>query len=289
MLSQNLLRNLETAQGRMDQLQNQLSSGYRISRPSDDPAGIQNAMRLRSNISNVEQWKNNADEALSYMNSTDSTLGDVTSMLQRVRELTVQGANGTLSGNDRKNIEVEVDELSKHLQMIANTQIGSKYIFSGTATNQKLVSSGGTMQGNNQEVMFEVGNNLSLPISVNGHKLFGDSTDIPSGIFTTLSALSDALKNNDSTGINDALGNIDKNIDNVIALRADLGARTNRMTALREQLDTTSINLQTNLSSIQDVDIARTITEFTNSQNVYKAALSVGAKIIQPSLVDFMR
>jgi len=289
MLSQNLLRNLETAQGRMDQLQNQLSTGYRISRPSDDPAGIQNAMRLKSNISNVEQWKNNADEALSYMNTTDSTLGDVTSMLQRVRELTVQGANGTLSGNDRKNIESEVDQLSKHLQVLANSQIGSKYIFSGTATNQKLFTSDGTMQGNSQDIMFEVGNNLNLPISVNGHKLFGDTTDIPSGIFTTLSALSDALKNDDSTGINDALGNIDKNIDNVIALRSDLGARTNRMTALREQLDTTSINLQTNLSSIQDVDIARAITEFTNSQNVYKAALSVGAKIIQPSLVDFMR
>ncbi|HBP63677.1 MAG TPA: flagellar biosynthesis protein FlgL [Desulfosporosinus sp.] len=291
MLSQNLLRNLETAQGKMDQLQNQLSSGHRINRPSDDPAGIQNAMRLKSNISSVEQWKSNTDEELSYMTTTDSTLGDMTSMLQRVRELAVQGANGTLATVDKSAIADEVDQISAQLQMMANTQIGSKHIFSGTATDKPLVISlpdGAVSGGNAEKVMFEVGNNLSLPISVNGQDLFG-STAVPSGVFTTLSALSKALKDNDSANINKALGDIDANIDNVITLRSGLGARTNRMTALQEQLDYTSANLTQNLSSIEDADMAKTITDFTNSQNVYKAALSVGAKIIQPSLVDFMR
>jgi len=291
MLSQNLLRNLETAQGKMDQLQNQLSSGHRINRPSDDPAGIQNAMKLKSNISSVEQWKSNTDEALSYMNTTDSTLGDMTSMLQRVRELTVQGANGTLATVDKGAIADEVDQISSQLQMMANTQIGSKYIFSGTATNKPLIvaPNGAVSGGNTQDVTFEVGNNLSLPISVNGEALFGNTTTIPSGVFTTLSALSADLRIGNSAGINDALAKVDTNIDNVITLRAGLGARTNRMTALQGQLDYTSTNLTENLSSIEDADMAKTITDFTNSQNVYKAALSVGAKIIQPSLVDFMR
>ncbi|HZK84531.1 MAG TPA: flagellar hook-associated protein FlgL [Desulfosporosinus sp.] len=291
MLSQNLLRNLESAQGRMDQLQNQISSGHRINRPSDDPVGIQNAMRLKSNISSVEQWKSNADEALSYMNTTDSTLGEITSMLQRVKELAVQGANGTVTTEDKGTIAAEVDQISDHLKMLANTQIGSKYIFSGTATDKKLeISSNGTVsQGNDQYVEFEVGNNLRIPISVKGQDLFGAATTPTGGIFTTLSELSEALKSGDLAGINKGLANVDKNIDNVITVRSGLGARTNRMTALQEQLDYTSTNLQQNLSGIQDADIAVTITEFTNSQNVYKAALSVGAKIIQPSLVDFMR
>lgn len=288
MMSQNLLQNLESAQGKINDLQNQLSSGLRINRPSDDPVGIQNAMRLKSNISSVGQWKSNTDAAVDYMNTTDSTLGDMTSMLQRVRELTVQGANGTLGTDDRTAIADEVGQISDQLKMMANTQVGSKYIFSGTATDKELITSGGTWQGNNQDVKFEVGNNLNLPISVNGNTLFGDTTAIPSGIFTTLSALTTALKTNDSTGINTALGNIDTNINNVIAQRSDLGARLNRMTAIQNQLDSTSINLQQNLSSIQDVDMAKTITDFTSQQNTYKAALSVGAKIIQPSLVDFM-
>lgn len=291
MMSQNLLRNLESAQGKMDQLQNQISSGHRINRPSDDPVGIQNAMRLKSNISSVEQWKSNADEALSYMNTTDSTLGEITSMLQRVKELAVQGANGTVTTEDKGTIAAEVDQISDHLKMLANTQIGSKYIFSGTATDKKLeISSNGTVsQGNDQYVEFEVGNNLRIPISVKGQDLFGAATTPTGGIFTTLSELSEALKSGDLAGINKGLANVDKNIDNVITVRSGLGARTNRMTALQEQLDYTSTNLQQNLSGIQDADIAVTITEFTNSQNVYKAALSVGAKIIQPSLVDFMR
>ncbi|MFZ3102708.1 MAG: flagellar hook-associated protein FlgL [Desulfitobacteriaceae bacterium] len=289
MLSQNLLRNLESSQGKIADLQNQLSSGLRITKPSDDPVGIQNALRMKSNISAVEQWKNNADEALSFMNTTDSTLSGMTSMLQRVRELTVEGANGTLAVADKKAVADEVYQISEQLKMMANTQVGSKYIFSGTQTNLELVKSDGTWQGNNQAIMFEVGNNLSLPISVNGQTLFKTpSTGVP-GILDTLSNLSTALKTDDATGIQDALKNIDGNIDNVLAIQADLGARTNRVTAIRDQLDSTSINLQTNLSSILDADMAKTITDFTNKQNTYKAALSVGAQIIQTSLVDFMR
>ncbi|HZK54263.1 MAG TPA: flagellar hook-associated protein FlgL [Desulfosporosinus sp.] len=288
MLSQNLLRNLEAAQGRMDYLQNQLSTGHRINRPSDDPAGIQNAMRLKSNISSVDQWKKNADEALSYMNTTDSTLGGITSMLQRVKELAVQGANGTLAAVDKEAVVEEVDQISKHLKMMANTQIGSKYIFSGTATDKPLIAPDGDFSTdiNGLPVNFEVGSDLSLDISVSGEKLFGDAN---SGIFKTLTDLKSALTTNNSDDINNALGDIDTDIDNVIMLRSGLGARTNRMTALQEQLDYTSGNLQQSLSSIQDADMAKSITDFTNSQNVYKAALAVGAKIIQPSLVDFMR
>ncbi|MHB8125589.1 MAG: flagellar hook-associated protein FlgL [Desulfitobacteriaceae bacterium] len=288
-LSQNLLRNLQSAQGRMDDLQNQLSSGHRITKPSDDPAGVQNALRLKSNISSLEQWKNNADESLQYMNTTDSTLGDMTSMLQRVRDLTVEGANGTLSADDKIAIAIEVDQISEQLRMIANTQIGSKYIFSGTETNRELIKSDGTIwQGNSQDVKFEVGNNITLPISVNGQTLFKTSiTGVP-GVFDTLSALSTALKTNDATGINDALKNIDGSIDNVIAHRTDLGARANRMTALRDQLDSTSDNLKGYLSGIQDADIAKTIMDSKNQENTYKAALFVGAQIIQPSLIDFM-
>ena len=289
MMTQNLLRNLETTQQRMSQIQDQMSSGYRITRPSDDPVGIQNALRMKSNISAVEQWKSNVDEALGLMDTTDGTLGDMTSMLHRVKELTVQGANGTLSGNDRENIAIEIDQISEQLRMLANSKVGSKFIFSGTATDQELLTSDGTWQGNGQEVKFEVGNNLSLPISVNGQTLFKTPLNGAAGIFDTLEALSTALKTNDSAGINNSLKDIEGNLDNVLAHRADIGARTNRMTALSEQLDTTSFNLQKNLSDIQNADIAKTIIEFKNQENVYKAALSIGAQIIQPSLVDFMR
>ena len=286
MLSNNLLRNLESAQGRMDQLQNQLSSTHRINRPSDDPVGIQNAMRLKSNISSVEQWKSNADSAKGYMYTTDSTLGDITSILNTVKDRALLGANGVLTTADKEAIAKEVDQISEQLVMLANTQVGSKYIFSGTATDKELIPVSGTSEANNNPVNFEVGNNLSISVSVDGLALYGNDA---TGIVATLEALSVALRGTTSTSFDTVLRNIDTNIDNVIALRSDLGARTNRMTALRGQLDSTSINLQANLSSIQDTDMAKTIIDFTSQENVYKAALAVGAKIIQPSLVDFMR
>jgi len=291
MMTQDLLRNLEATQERMNQIQNQMTSGYRVNRPSDDPVGIQNALRMKSNISAVEQWKGNVDEALGLMDTTDGTLGDMTSMLQRVKELVVQGSNGTLSENDRKSIVLEVRQITEQLGMLANTKIGSRFIFSGTATDKEPVTTDGTWQwkGNSEAVKFEVGNNLSLPISVDGKSLFFEPLTGGSGIFATLNALSQALENNDATAIGNSLEDIEGNIDNVLAHRADIGARTNRMTALREQLDTTSYNLTQNLSSIMDADIAKTIIDFKNSENVYKAALSIGAQIIQPSLVDFMR
>lgn len=313
MLSSNLLQNLEAAQGRIDDLQNQLSTGHRINKPSDDPTGVQNAMRLKSNIASVTQWSNNADQALQFMNTTDSTMGDMTSMLQRIRDLAVQGSNGTLATTDRGAIADEVDQLSSQLQIMANTQVGSKYMFSGSATDKELIPTGSTgstssidlsalssSQANGQDMKFEVGNNLNIPVSVNGQTLFGlttttdpsthitTTTTTATGMLNTLSTLSSNLRSNDSTGVSNLLGNIDANINNVINQRADLGARINRMTAIQSQLGSTSNNLQGNLSSIQDADMAKTITDFTNQQNVYKAALAVGAKIIQPSLVDFM-
>lgn len=307
MLSTNLLRNIELAQGKMDNLQNQLSSFHRVNKPSDDPAGVENILKLNNSISSVNQWKKNADQAVSYMSTTDSTLGDISSMLSRVKELAVQGASDTSTLGSRKAIAVEVDQISQELQNMANTKVGNKYIFGGTQTNKKpLVSVGAlgnpTWAGNGNDIAFNVGDGINLPISVKGTKLFvnpgttNSDGSITQGLFKTLSNLRTALNGTvipPSTTVGESVGttleDIDGNLDNIIAQRADLGARVNRITTLGDQLDTMTTNLQKNVSGIQDADMAQTILDFQSQQNVYQAALSVGAKIIQPSLVDFMR
>lgn len=302
MLSHNLLRNLEAAQGRMDQLQNQLSSGNRITRPSDDPVGIENALRIKSSISHVEQWKANASEGLAYMDTTDTTLGDMTSMLQRAKELATQGANGTMSEDDRNKIALEIDQIKEQMVQLANTKVGSKYIFGGTANKEPFPNGATQWQGSDDIVKFQVGSSLSLEISVNGRDLFGvdkgDPTATPTpippdltkiGMFKALDDLSTALKTSDMDAIQKSIGDLETQADNVVNYRAQLGARQNRMDSLYQQLDSTSLNLTQSLSDIMDADIAKTLVDFKSQENVYQAALSVGAKIIQPSLVDFMR
>lgn len=287
MMNQGLLRNLEGAQVRLSDLQNQLSSGQRISKPSDDPVGIENAMRLKSTLASVGQWKSNAGEALSIMNTTDSALSDLNSMLQRIRELTVQAANDTNSTDERQAIAQEVDQLTSQIETLGNTQAGNKYIFGGTQTSTPPIS-GGVWVGNTQDITFQVGDNLTIPVTVSGNKLFGTSAP---NLLGTLTALSNDLKDSTKTGtdISNHLSDLDANIDNVLAVQADLGARTNRMTTISDQLDTMTTNLTANLSTIQDTDMAKTIVDFNSQQNVYKAALSVGAQIIQTSLVDFIK
>jgi flagellar hook-associated protein 3 FlgL len=295
MLTQNLLKNLQYANNKMDLIQQQLATGQRITKPSDDPIKIETAMRLRGTLSAMEQWQENAGKALAFMDTTEGILANMTSMLQRLRELAVQGANGSNADADLEQIAIEVDQLTEQLQLLANSQFGSKYIFSGTHIDKAPMplpysDPGFQWEGNDKIVQVEVGNNLSLPISVDGKMLFGiDASGKNSSLFQTLSDLSQALYDHNSVGVDQALGEIDQHIDTVLSVRAGLGAKTNRLEVINNQLDNSIISLKKNLSKIQDVDMAEAIMEFQSIQNTFRAALSVGSQIIQPSLVDFIK
>ncbi|HHV63598.1 MAG TPA: flagellar hook-associated protein FlgL [Peptococcaceae bacterium] len=297
MLIQNFLKNLEMANNRMDLMQNRLTTGQAITAPSDDPVKIEISLRFKSNIAAMEQWQTNASEALAILETTEGILANMTAMLQRVRELTVQGANGSNSLDDRRQIANEVDQLTQQFRFLANSQVGTRYIFSGTLVDTPPMPEMDKWNGNSDEFKIEVGSNLTIPVSVNGAKLFWDplefkspdGTEIEVSFFKNLLNLKTSLENGDDDGINKALAGIDAHLDNLLEARAELGAKTNRVNVIAEQLTNTIINLKQNLSDIQDADLAETIMEFQSIQNIYRAALAVGAQIIQPSLVDFMR
>lgn len=281
MLGQNLLRNLETAQNKMDEYQNQLSSGHRIFKPSDDPVGIETALRMKSTLSAVKQWKGNAEEGQAFLRTTDSALSDVMEMLQRARELTVQGATGTLSAEDRKKIAFEAQQITEQVGVIANTKLGSKYLFGGTNTEKPW--DGTTWTGNNGAIKFEVGSGSTVQINLDATSLFNG------GIFNVIGKLKTDLDNNDQQGLENDIAAIDAQLETVMAKRAEAGARSNRLETIAQQLDSTETNLTKNLSQVQDVDVAKVVVALNSQENVYRAALSVGARIIQPSLVDFLR
>lgn len=299
MLSYNLLRNLQAAAGRMDKLQNQMSSGLKITRPSDDPVGIENALRMRSTISHVEQWKSNAKEGMAYLDSVDDTLGEMTSMIQRAKELAIDGSNGTKAPEDRQKIAIEVDQIKEQLIQLANSKVGTKYIFGGTANVQPFPPGETEWKGSDDILKFQVGSNLNLEISVNGQDLFGvdpDSTGDKTQIkmLELLDTLSTTLKNSGTSAtftvdIQKSIEDLELQADHIVDFRAQIGARQNRMDSIYQQLDSTSANLSDSLATTLYADIAETLVSFKAQENVYQAALAVGAQIIQPSLVDFMR
>jgi flagellar hook-associated protein 3 FlgL len=318
MIPNALLRNLTSAENRLITYQKQMS-GVKISKSSDDPVGIENVMQLRNSLLNVENWKSNADEAITIMDTTDSMLNELNTVLQQARDLTVYGANtGAVTPQDREKIAMEIDQLAEHVRLIANTKVTNRYIFGGTRSDHLPLEEGDdTWQGNNESICYQIGaSNNNLPISVNGVAVFSEeytqnSQGFPTAdIFQTLKALSTIMKAADpyDTAVQDEvkdllgltgstepvtisgmLDHLDGHIDNGLSIRADLGARRNRMESISEHLETMSYNLTTNLANVQDADLAETITYFQNQQNIYKAALSIGAQMIEPSLVDFMR
>jgi flagellar hook-associated protein 3 FlgL len=236
----------------------------------------------------------------------------MTSMLHRLRELAVQGATDTTTPDDKLKIQKEVDQLIKQFEQTSNSQFNGRYIFSGTRSDQEAITDNNvtwngvqyelSWGGNSNPINIEVGPGLLIDISVNGETLYGINPPGPgspktSDFLTTLYRLSDALKNNDTAEIDAVLGKdgssdpftLTKLTDNLLEIRADLGARVNRLENIENQLASNIINTTAALSTVADLDMAEAIIHYKSTQNVYQAALAVGSEIIKLSLVDYMR
>lgn len=290
MLNTQLIRNLSNNLSRMDNSQNQLATGRRINRPSDDPVGISYSMRYRSELSANKQYEENVDSSISWLEQADTTADLIGSVYQRVRELNVQGANGSNPQSARDAIALEVAELKSHLVTLGNSQFNGKYIFGGQMTNIEPYSKD-YPEGNSPDeglINIEIGVGVKIPVSVSGSRVFGAATDSDNA-FRLLSDLEAALKNGDDQGIQSAMGRLDTRIDKFLEVRADIGAKVNRIELAKERLGDININVKQLQTKVEDADIAALITSLKTDEAVYQASLSVGSRIIQPSLLDYLR
>ncbi len=287
MLSNNTLRNISNSYEKLAKLNEQVSSQKKFTKPSDDPVAAMMGMGYRTDLSQIEQYKSNIAEAESWVDSTDDALDQAINALQRIRELTVQASNGTYEGEQRKNISEEIKQLKEHLIDIGDTEIGGKYIFNGLETN-KQPSSNKDAEGNiiygSGKIQLEVFSGINIEINTDGSALFGTALSQDGSIQKTI----DALENNDAN-IGDRLADLDQTISDFLNVRAQVGARQNRVDMMTERLSDQEIFATEILSKNEDVDIEKVIMNLTTQESVHNAALSVGSKIIQPSLLDFLR
>jgi flagellar hook-associated protein 3 FlgL len=289
MLNQNFLFNLNKTNQAMEKYQNQFASGKLINKPSDDPVIAVRSMYYRSNLNEISQYKKNADDGLAWMTSTDDALGEVNSVLQRVRELTVQGLNGTNDKSALDAITAEINQMKEHLGEIANTQMAGRYIFAGTDVKNPPYQKGtGEFTGNSEKLEVSLGQTNSVQINVSGQDIFNNQQI--GSIFTVLSNIVNGLNGTaDNSNSDDYLSQLDAQIDNVLQQRSELGARTNRMELSVSRIDDLELSTTTLLSNTEDADLSKVIIDLKAQENVQRAALAVGARIIQPSLVDFLR
>lgn len=180
MMVNNLLRNLYKNYTKMDKSQQMLSSQKKFLRPSDDPIGVTRSLRLSTEILNMQQYKRNTEDSDSWLQSSEQAVNNIISVMQRIRELTVQGSNtGTYSPDDRKKIADEIKELKEQLIGIGNTAYAGSYLFSGFKTDKPLLNKDGTydLDGGilraGETIEVNVGISDRIGMNTLGQKIFG--------------------------------------------------------------------------------------------------------------------
>ncbi len=296
MLINNMLNNLNNNLNRMNKYQNQLATGKKISLPSDDPIVASRALKLRTDVAEIQQYKRNVDDANSWMDITETTLGQMGDVMHRVRELAVQAGNETNTPEDLDKIKQEMEQLKVQMVHLANTTYAGRYIFSGFKTDKALMDDNGVFLidiSNSEQIHFEIGIGDDIHINVTGSDLFNNGTDAAagdtSGLLATFDAMITALDAGDNEAVGKMLGQIDDDINNILRVRSGIGARMNRLELTANRLEDDFINFTSLMSKNEDADIAEVIMNLQNEENVYRASLSAGARVIQPSLVDFLK
>lgn len=315
MLNTQLLRNISNNLSRMNTLQNQLSTGMRINKPSDDPVGITFALRYRSELDANDQYTKNVSSALSQLEYADTNIGQAGDIMQRARELLVKGANGALEQTSLDAIKVEISQLYNQMIEIGNSQFNGKQMFNGEMTGQKpypTTELGETFdpsatppvlkayhaQTDMGSINYELSAGMKLKVSMSGNEIFGDNLvpaasqqdiEASDNAFVLLQRAYDMIEAGDQQGISNMLDQFDSRMDKMLTKRAEVGARINRVEIIEDRLKDININLQTVQAKTEDADMAEVITNLKTEENVYQASLTVGAQLIRPSLVDFLR
>lgn len=287
MTSRHALAGLQAGLGRLADIQEQLSTGRILNRPSDDPNGTTSAMRLRVSIADQHQFARNAADGMGWLSQVDSTLSSMTSQVRRARELALQGANGGAMGSQaREALATEVDQIREGLIGDANATYAGRPVFGGITAGDKAYAADGTYVGTAGAVERTVAVGIKLRVDVDGPAAFGVGTG---SVFAHLQDLSVALRAGDTAGISQAIDLIGKDGDRITNVQADAGTRAARIERSKAAAEDAELALSSSLSEVENTDLPKATMELKMQEVAYQAALAATARVLQPSLVDFLR
>jgi flagellar hook-associated protein 3 FlgL len=300
MMSRSLLSDINDVAVRQDATRRQMSSGKQITAPSDDPYATARAMSLRTDLAGIKQHERNVQEAQSWMSVTDTTLSSITDLAQHARELLVQGATDTLPQTSRNAIADQIDQIIAGMKQEANASYDGRYVLAGSRTNTKpydstLTATGtGTPNdgylGDAATQLREIGPGVTLAVNVRGDEVLGGTPGATGNMLGVLRDIATHLRAGDTASLgNGDIKALDGQIDNVLAIHARVGAGMNRLDTASTRLAQIEESATTMLSNTEDADMAKVLTDFSTQQAVYQSALQAGARIVQTSLLDFLR
>lgn len=294
LMAERSLNDINAQLARISKLQEQLSSGLRVNRPSDDPIDARRAINIRTLLQRNDQFISNIDDVEPQVDETASALLGVVDVLQRAIELTTQGANGTNSQAQLDALALEIDALLETVFTTANAQTNGRSIFGGTATLNPAFSATRNVVGEITAVAYDGNNNLfsvdvsegaSINVNIPGAQAFQDTVDV----FAVLIGIRDSMRAGDQADLqNVRLDQLQESLDQTLFGVARVGAVQNRLERISNNLQDTDLSLQELLSDKINADFAETVLNLNVAQNSYEAALSATGRILQVSLLDYI-
>jgi flagellar hook-associated protein 3 FlgL len=287
MLVDRSIGGIQTSGSRLAQLQEQATSGKRINRPSDAPSDAAQAMKLRSSITSLEQYGRNADDGIARLGLADSTMGEVTTLIQRARDLGLQGANsGAMSQSARNALATELDSIKAALIDQANVSYLGRPVFGGITAGTQAYDATGTYVGTDGAITRKVDEGQRVRVDVPGTSVFGSGA---SSVFAEVDALATALRSGDDAAVRAGLTALDTRRETVSDARSLAGTAQQRLEKAQSALLDKKLSLTSSLTSVEDIDLPSTLIELNLQEVAYKTALSAAGRAIQPSLSDFLR
>jgi flagellar hook-associated protein 3 FlgL len=285
-VSRTMVDGLESNLDRLQRLQEQISSGKLVNRPSDSPVAAVASMQIRSDRARTTQHSRNADDGRGWLGTADTALTSSLTSIGRVRELLGSSLSGAISPDARNAMAQEVESLRQGVVNLANTRYLGRPVFAGTANTPNAYDASGAYLGDSGVIQRTVAPGATVQVNTTGPTAFGSG---PDALFSVLGDIVTHLRNNDDAGLNADLDRLDKAAGTVQNALAEVGARYNRVESMQNAAASKLVTLTDQLSATEDIDLPKTIMELQLQQTAYQAALGSTAKVIQPSLLDFLR
>ncbi|SEK21477.1 flagellar hook-associated protein 3 FlgL [Carnobacterium iners] len=303
LMSQSFLRNLSTNTKKMLKYQEQLSTQKEVNKPSDDPLRISKILDLNNTIIQNDQYKTTISDAVQWTNVQDSALSSTTKSLQRIKTLIQSSANGTMTHSDRQANKAEIESEIHGVVDALNTNFGGRYVFAGMNTTEvpfevksvdgeitEIIYSGTKETDGNTNLSREIAPGVSIELNTDGNALMNEkgTKEKPNNLGSFFNDVLKALDSDDTEELSGLLDRADQQLENVVSNRSKTGAIFNRLEATSERNNSEKLNLKTMLSENQDIDLAEKYMEFTMEQTAYQASLSMGTKILQTNILNYL-
>lgn len=281
---------------RVAKLQEQLSSGRQITKPSDDPGGTVATMQHRAQIRTNEQWARNANDGIGYLGTLDNALTASVGIVRRLRELALQGSNtATMAPEARAALAAEATALKDDLIGLANTRYLDRPVFGGTTDGSQAYAADGTYTGvpratpgaevEPTDILRAVGDKVKVRVDLTGPEVFGTG---PTGLFAVAAGLATHLTD-DPAALAADLDRLEAGMKQIQNQLATVGARYSRVEKMKQEAEDRIINLRGSVAEIESIDLPKTIMELELQRTAYEAALGAANRVITPSLVNFLQ